>query len=165
MNKITNINKLLEIGRSRRSYDIYKFIGDGWIILFEDTVKITKIIDTLVSFKEIFLINYYKYIEPLLEIDIGYIGITAGIDIGELFVIELGTQIEYVGRALNIASRLQNVISTGEGDPSNKILISNKCFSLIEGYKLKDSFRYEDKKRKLKNIVDDQEFRCKMIYI
>jgi len=59
-------------------------------------------------------------------------GLTFGIDRGDLIQIRMLGQHEYIGRALNIASRLQNAIKEKDKHPEYKVLLSKSAFNALQ---------------------------------
>lgn len=113
--------------------EIYKFIGDGWILFAPPNISkgsLRLFIQTLsVNFD--FLMG--SRILELLSRKPDSLGLTFGIDTGELAQMEMGGQVEYVGRAINVAARLQSEAKKqGDGD-AYTIMISKNAYALTAG--------------------------------
>jgi len=86
--------------------EIYKFIGDGWILLFPEDIKRSEMLDFLGEISRQFDMNY-DLVKDFLQRRPPKVGLTFGIDSGELIKLEMNEQTEYIGRAINVAARLQ----------------------------------------------------------
>jgi hypothetical protein len=91
--------------RDETGIELYKFLGDGWILLLPHDMDGELFFNFLENLCEAFDIFYYKYLnkmdEPLT------VGLTMGIDSGILYSIEMNKNKEYLGRSINLACRLQ----------------------------------------------------------
>lgn len=87
--------------------ELYKFVGDGWILLLPDRIDKQKLCDFLSGLSKWFDTTFNDEISDLLEHRPDPIGLTFGIDSGDLIRLEMNEQREYIGRAINVASRLQ----------------------------------------------------------
>ena len=108
---------------------LYKFIGDGWVLLFPDNVPKKDLCGWLSRFSEWYQGQFERAIRPLLLQEPSPIGLMFGIDAGELIRLELNEQTEYLGRAINVASRLQAQTKDLRGGPSYKALFSRNSFN------------------------------------
>ena len=137
--------------------DVYKFLGDGFMLLFKGDTSPEIIIDfceDLVAFGAKRIATFIK--EDIETTAIPRIGMTVGIDIGPLQKLSIGKQTEYVGRPLNVASRLQG--SLKEPDHVNKILMSVKVYKRITDGEIRDCCI--ERKRVFRNISDNNRTRC-----
>lgn len=108
---------------------------------------------------------YIKMIKPILETDeVGNEGLTFGIERGSLIKIKLNRNIEYIGRPINIACRLQASIRDGDQGPQNKAIISSHFYNSLT-YKIDNDFHCIRVKRKLKNIIGGSSYNCVKILI
>ena len=114
---------------SRLAMCLYKFIGDGWVLLFPDSVPKKDLCGFLSRFSEWYQRQFESAIRPLLLQEPSPIGLMFGIDAGELIRLELNDQVEYLGRAINVASRLQAQTKDLRGGPSYKALFSRNSFN------------------------------------
>lgn len=109
-------------------FEIYKFIGDGWILLLEEDISGTELLLVLQELCEKYRALFKKMIEPYIENKIDKVGMSFGADVGTLVrTIMLGKP-EYIGRALNVAGRLQAAIKDRDTNPQNKILMTKNLF-------------------------------------
>lgn len=87
----------------------YKFIGDGWIFLFPPETPRRSFLEFLQAIGSVFQTVYGIDIVPFQqEAEEIATGLTFGIDQGELLLMQGDKGVEYVGRPLNVASRLQS---------------------------------------------------------
>jgi class 3 adenylate cyclase len=111
--------------------DLYKFIGDGWILLFPDKVSREKLCDFLTLLSRRFSAHFEKDIAPLLQQPVSPTGLMFGVDAGELIRLEMNEGIEYLGRAINVASRLQACTKDLPVGPSYRALFSKHSINLL----------------------------------
>ena len=109
--------------------DLYKFIGDGWVLLFPNSVPKLELCAFLGNLSKTFEVQFDASIKPLLSQEPSPVGLMYGIDAGELIRMVLGNQVEYVGRAINVASRLQSYTKELAGGPSYKVIFSKNSFN------------------------------------
>ncbi len=121
-------NYLLEHG-AELDMNLYKFIGDGWVLLFPDDVSKTALCDMLRELSASYESQFEDSIRPLLSQEPNPIGLMFGIDAGELIRLELNGQVEYLGRAINVASRLQSFTKELPGGPSYKVIFSKNSYN------------------------------------
>jgi hypothetical protein len=119
---------LIEEGASLKM-NLYKFIGDGWVLLFPDDVPKTELCALLCELSRSYEAQFDACVKPLLSQEPSPIGLMFGIDAGELIRLELNGQFEFVGRAINVASRLQSYTKELPGGPSNKVIFSKNSFN------------------------------------
>ena len=123
---------LVEASRTT-PFDIYKFIGDGWILLFdEDTISGEDLINVLYYISQAYQQSYHNGICAVLGHDNNSIGLTYDIDHGTLIKVVMNTKAEYIGRALNVASRLQGAVKDVDAKPLDKVLISKNSYELLQ---------------------------------
>jgi class 3 adenylate cyclase len=109
--------------------NLYKFIGDGWVLLFPDDVSKIDLCDLLRELSASYEVQFEESIRPLLSQEPNPIGLMFGIDAGELIRLELNGQVEYLGRAINVASRLQSFTKELPGGPSYKVIFSKNSYN------------------------------------
>jgi class 3 adenylate cyclase len=142
----------------RPGAEIYKFIGDGWIILFDKPYSGKKILQFLAGIYQQFD-NYYKAeVFPTLDTPPEICGLTFGIDEGQLIQITMQRKTEYIGRPVNIACRLQGVINDIDIKGGFRVFISHRLFNSLKG-DLSDYYN-ETTERPLRNISEGSNFRC-----
>jgi len=135
------------------SFEIYKFLGDGFILIFNSSVLIEQIYQFSEELVDIGgkIINLFIQ-DHLQKKNLPRVGITIGVDAGTLD----HKNEEYVGRAINIACRLQGKLDLT--DSVNRIIISQKVYGMINDPIVKAKF--ENKPKKLKNVNDGKEVPC-----
>jgi len=109
--------------------ELYKFVGDGWILLFPDRIDKEKLCEFLRRLSKWFNTEFNNEIRDLLEHRPDPIGLTFGIDSGELIRLQMNDQWEYIGRAINVAARLQGQTKEVPGGPAYKALFSKSSFN------------------------------------
>jgi len=145
-------------------FEMYKFMGDGWILLFPPDTKKDLLLECLNQVKNCYLYDYQEKVEPLLQVDPNPIGLTFGIDSGLLIKLEMNEQTEYLGRAINVAARLQGKAKSLSKDGwSNIALMSKACFNSLMPEETE--FRTSEKQVDLKNITGGERFQCFAIEI
>ncbi len=75
--------------------------------------------------------HFDKKLEKRLSTDIKPVGLTFGLDIGDIFSISIGNIEEYMGSTLNIAARLQSCISNPrklDDDLSNQLMMISRTY-------------------------------------
>jgi len=147
------------VAKSRKlAFTVYKFIGDGWILLFEQDYNGKRLLNFLVDlsnkFEKEFRGSIYPYLEKPPDVD----GFTFGLDSGRLVFIEMMERQEYVGRPINVAARLQGTIQDTDISSGYRVMMSNMLFQHMKN-QLK-SFHPELVHRRLKNIIRGGEFPC-----
>jgi hypothetical protein len=157
---LIKLKKYLVTAQKGVTFDPYKFTGDGWILLFplntDGKALFTFLRDLCAFFKREFGKDVLSYLDtPPLNT-----GLTFGLEKGRLEQITMYGATEYVGRALNIACRLQNAVKDKDGLPAYKALVSNAVYN--------DYFSTADYKvykvtRSLSNIRAGANFRCRKI--
>lgn len=165
---LLRIEKLLVQFSGMLNFEVYKFIGDGWILIFPiDSVDIN-----FLEFIHELCAQYKtlskKYLSPVLGTIPPVMGLTFGIDKGPLTEFYLNDKNEYIGRPINVACRLQGAINQNDNNPSYKALISRHTFTYLKRNIDTDFSQYHPvrARRTLKNIHGGAEFECiKMKFI
>jgi hypothetical protein len=142
----------------------YKFTGDGWILLFPvDSVTGKDLLGFARRLCKFFRREFAHTVMSHLDTPPLVTGINFGVAKGALSRITVYGADEYVGRAINVACRLQAAIKDRDKKPAYKALVANAVFnsfmSPARGYKVKDV------KRKLRNIRGGAVFRCKKVFL
>ncbi|MBN1664677.1 MAG: hypothetical protein JW943_13845 [Deltaproteobacteria bacterium] len=148
----------LEINKSNFSADIYKFIGDGWIILFEKPSSVDGFFKFISSINQNYEKRYINDIYPYLEKPPEISGLTFGIDEGQLIQIRMHEKQEYIGRPINIACRLQGAINEIDIKRGFNVFMSHRLFNSLKVYEL--DLYSEVTERPLRNISEGKNFRC-----
>ena len=89
-------------------YRLYNFTGDGWILLFSQKVGGQKLMAFLEELCKTYASLYATKIRPVLETHPEVLGMTFGMDRGQLIKIHMNGRDEFVGRPINVACRLQS---------------------------------------------------------
>ena len=143
-------------------FENYKFLGDGWILLFPEDVDIKALIQFLVKLSNKFKI-LYKKVDAVVTTKISSVGLTFGIEKGTLISVIMNRQREYIGRPLNVAARLQSSLKDNDKRPQYKGLISRIVydeFSRDTKRELSKTCKIVHVKRKLRNIAGGDNYRC-----
>jgi hypothetical protein len=150
-------NYLREKSKKLNFY-IYKFSGDGWILLFDYDYPGNDLIQFLKEFCEQFKGRYKRKVEKSLDTPPAISGMTFGIDRGSLIRCIMNKHREYIGRAINVACRLQGAIKDRDKSPQYKALTTRHLYQHIKGALV--NLKHYSVKRKLRNISGEQEVRC-----
>lgn len=157
-NLLINLKEFLREVSGKYGFEIYKFIGDGWIVLFNEAEG-GKVLDFLDSLSEFFDAEIKQNVLPLLDCPPGIIGITCGIEIGLLRKIIMCGKVEYVGRPINVACRLQAAVKESE-KPQYKVLISRAAYKKLFLYLDLRGWSPKEVSRNLRNIRNGKDFKC-----
>ena len=119
---LTSVKEHLATAQEAVLFDPYKFTGDGWILLFP------KETDGELVFK--FLRNLCRFFKRELQDRVlrhlasppSITGLTFGLEKGPLRAMTMYGQKEYIGRALNVACRLQGRSRTTTSHPRTRRL-------------------------------------------
>ena len=150
----------LQKARTREKFSIYKFIGDGWVLLFDESIQGKTFFAFLKSIRVEYDELYRKTIKPVLNSPIECVGLTFGLDKSTLNKIVMKSRNEYVGRALNVAARLQGAIKDRDKTPQGKVLMSNKAYTELRKGMRKD-YKVYRVRRKLRNISGGENYEAK----
>ena len=96
-------------------FDLYKFTGDGWLLLFPASTDGERLLSFLESLSLFFAVAFRRCLLPHLSHKPAIVGISFGIEKGELVPIMMDGQQEFVGRAINVACRLQGALKDKGG--------------------------------------------------
>jgi class 3 adenylate cyclase len=143
---------------SHFNFDIYKFIGDGWILLFSSETAKNDLLDFVCELDAEFYAQFNTEIEGCLQRVPKILGLTAGVDSGELIRLEMNERAEYLGRAINVASRLQGATKELVGGPSDKVLFSKNSFNSMG--QSRGEFRVKEVTVQLRNISNGNDYEC-----
>jgi len=131
-NLMISIKDFLLKRREEDGFIIYKFIGDGWVLLFPPNVLGTVLVGCLSELSHHFSTVFNKTIGPVLQNRPKLVGLTFGVDRGRLIRIVMNEQDEYIGRALNVASRLQGAIKDKDKNPAYKVLVTRPAYDAMK---------------------------------
>jgi class 3 adenylate cyclase len=144
-------------------FELYKFTGDGWILLFPATITGKSLVTFLHSMSEMINAELARHILPSLSTMPAVLGATFGIEEGTLIRMTMNQREEYVGRALNIAFRLQGAAKDKDPHPScYKVLVSARLYN-DRFARLTMPYKVEDDTCSLRNIQGGSSFACKKI--
>ena len=134
---------------------VYKFVGDGFILLYKPRYK-----NNLLSFCDNIKIYINEKVNNIIKNNftdyVERIGITIGIDKGTVIRMRLYGNVEYMGKAINVAARLQSLLKLPEH--SNKILVSQQVQTEISE-QLTDR-TYKSIEATLHNLHGDKSITC-----
>ncbi len=160
----TDLRRHLE-KEQRRSvpFTSYKFVGDGWILLFPPNTDGERLLGFLEGLCLFFAVGFRRSLLPHLSRHPSEVGITIGIEAGEVTPIVMDAQQEYIGRAINVACRLQTALKEKGGDPAYSALVSNRVYR--EYFANTTPHRVHKVTRNLRNIAGGAEFECRRIWL
>jgi hypothetical protein len=125
-----------------------------------DGVRLLRFLENLCLY---FVGEFRRSLFPHLSHTPKLVGISFGIDKGELIPLTMYGQQEYVGRAINIACRLQAAVTEKGGSPAYTALVSNRVYS--EYFAQTEPHRVVKVTRNLRNINDGAEFACRRLWL
>lgn len=156
---LKNLHLWLSSNATKSNYVVYKFTGDGWILLFPvSKIDGASLMRFLVRLSKQHSSLHKKLIDSHLESIPSSIGLTFGVEMGTLRRVRFGNEIEFVGRALNVACRLQGAVQHKGPEPDYRCLFSRKVFNTYLE-KIED-FQFFDVERSLRNISGGERYRC-----
>ena len=144
-------------------FELYKFTGDGWILLFPDTIRGEHLVAFLHNLCEMIKAELARHIVPNLSTMPAVLGATLGVEAGPLVRMTMNEREEYVGRALNVACRLQDAAKDKEAHPDcYKVLVSARLYNerLV---KASAKYKVEEATCSLRNILGGRGFACRKI--
>ncbi len=159
---LTAVKEHLAAAQKRVLFDPYKFNGDGWILLFPTGTQGELVFECLQNLCTFYKSTLEKMVLRYLGARPSVTGLTLGIEWGPLRTITIYGQRDYIGRALNVACRLQAAIKDNDNSPAYKALVSNAAFNeyfLIARKRVK----VWKVRRKLRNIRSGSRFECRKI--
>lgn len=141
---------------------MHKFIGDGWVFLAAHNITQEMLFDFLHTCWYMFDIAMREEkIYDKLSRTPNPLGLTFGIDSGELIKLEMNEQTEYVGRPLNVAARLQGAAKKYSQGNGVSGLICRSALAQLSGKPPDpDIVKLEPVTVSLKNIFGGQEMDC-----
>jgi DNA-binding CsgD family transcriptional regulator len=108
--------------------EIYKFLGDGFIILFEDTCTPEYVFSYVQELSESMKVVLHEFIGNNIDIELPKKGLTFGLAFGSIHKVEKVFEInEYFGRPINLASRLQS-----SAEESDTMIVQKEVFSMVK---------------------------------
>ena len=149
--------------QKRLQFELYKFMGDGWLLIFPTNTDGERLLTFLEELCLFFAVTFRRALLPHLSRKPAVVGISFGIEKGELVPLMMEGQQEYVGRAINVACRLQATLKDKGGSPAYSALISNRVYS--EYFAETTPHRVNKVTRKLRNIDNGAEFECRRLWL
>jgi class 3 adenylate cyclase len=157
-NLILAVKAFLTKSAEELGFTIYKFMGDGWILLFppsfDGAVLLSFLSDLCVLYRE----KFDRRVRRRLEEVPRQVGLKFGMDGGSLLKVIMNNKAEYIGHAINIACRLQSAIADNGENPAYRLLVSNHLYPDLGNVK---AYRPVSRKRQLRNIIGTRDYRCK----
>ena len=157
-NLILSVKSFLKDCELKEKCEVYKFIGDGWILLFPPRVPGVNLISFMEELSGHYAQKLEKYIIPHLETKPKIMGLSFGVDRGRLVRFTMMEKVEFIGRPINIAARLQSAIKEKDDDPAYKVLFSRRYYNTLglpKGYRGAKRAR-----RTLRNILGGENYLC-----
>ncbi len=156
---LKNLRLWLAANAKASGFVLYKFTGDGWLLLFPAAAVTGK---RLMSF----LLRLCKkhehfrrqFVDKHLESAPESVGLTLGIDAGPVRKVVLGNEVEFVGRPINVACRLQTAVKDKKPGPDYRCLMSRKVYNEYMT-EMKD-FHFGSAERALRNISGGEKYQC-----
>jgi hypothetical protein len=142
----------------------YKFMGDGWILLLPSDTDSQELLDTLKSLSKGFTSEYMDLIRPkyteLNGCEPPYHGLTFGADSGVLLRTRMINKPEYLGPALNIASRLQGKAKDlVDGNAGGSLIASDAAYKHLQNA---NGFAWQKGTANLSNIGQRDVWICRL---
>jgi hypothetical protein len=158
---LTTLKQYLASAQKNIVFDPYKFTGDGWILLFPEDTDGKALFRFLHDLCTFFRKESRKQILQHLATPPSITGLTFGVEKGPLASMKMYGQWEYIGRALNVACRLQSSVKDKGGSPAYKALVSNAAFN--QYFSSVRSVKVFKVRRTLRNIRGGADFHCRKI--
>lgn len=162
-NLLIELKKFLQAKAELLGFEAYKFIGDGWIILFSPDTRGEDLVNFLEELSRLFAKRLKLKVIPHLEHSPSILGLTFGVDIGPLVRLTMMGKREYVGRPINIASRLQGAIKDKDNNPAYKVLFSRPAFNQL--HLARDFRKTRRASRTLRNIRNGERYPCVKMWL
>lgn len=146
-------------GVRRKLFEIYKYLGDGFVLLFSESVRPDDVIMFLVNLTHYSNIVIAEFQRQYLDVaQLPRAGITIGVDLGQVYRLQSNatSRREYFGRPINIASRFQS--SLDQPEHVNHVLVSREFYRGMENKTLRD--RFSETSRSLRNMAGEKKQRC-----
>ena len=161
LNLLISLKENLIYTGQQTGVEMYKFVGDGWILLAPHDISQNALFDFLHTVFCMFDIGLSEEkITGLLSRRPRPMGLTFGVDSGDLIKLEMNDQIEYVGRPLNVAARLQGAAKGYSPGYGASGLISKSALAQMREIPDPDIVRLEQVTIPLKHISGGQEIDC-----
>src|SRR6185369_5826916 len=155
---LMEVKNFLKREEDRGKVQIYKFIGDGWILLFDANFPPRELILFMRNLCEKYNELFNSMVRPNLASHIHTLGITFGLDRGSLSRFDMDGQVEYIGRFINVAARLQAAIKSEDDYPGGKVLMPKHLYASIQ-QDLSQEFETRRVVVKLSNVAGAERYR------
>jgi len=142
--------------------EVYKFLGDGWVLLFPSSVTGIQLLNFLEKLADCYGTQAKDLVVPVLESTPAVMGLTFGVDCGRLVALHMNHTVEYVGRAINVAARLQNATKEDDRSPAYKLLMSKAAYNALA---VPPDWKATECKRSLRNIRGNEPCECMKIHL
>lgn len=142
-------------------FEPYKFMGDGWILLFMPDADGASLWEFVTDISAFYEARFKADLLPHLNTRPTTTGLTFGVDVGDVAPLMILQQPEYVGRPITIACRLQSEVRSVTKKPGHKALVSSAVFS--KHLANVPTIRARTKRVSLHNIRGGRDFACKLI--
>lgn len=156
---IIEIKNFMIRERNDRNFEIYKFMGDGWILLFDIDFPPAELFALLKRLCEKYDAVFKKRIRNVLSIHVNNIGLSFGLEKGKLIHFVINHNTEYIGRAINIASRLQGATKDGDPTPEGKVLMSKSVYEHVRR-EISPDYKVRGVTRTLRNVAGGEKYRA-----
>ena len=144
-------------------FELYKFTGDGWILLFPDTIGGEPLVQFMYSLCEMINAELARHIIPSLSTMPAVLGATLGVEAGNLIRMTMNERDEYVGRALNIACRLQDAVKEKDAIPAATRRLYRHGSTMNGPTKASTRYKVESTTCSLRNVQGGSGFACRKI--
>ncbi len=156
---LKNLRLWLAANALSSKFALYKFTGDGWILLFPaPTVTGEGLMSFLLRLSKKHQSFREHFVDGHLESRPDSVGLTFGLDMGPVRKLILGNEVEFVGRPINVACRLQSAVKDKKPGPDYRCLMSRKIYNTymteVEG------FHFGSATRGLRNISGGESYQC-----
>jgi class 3 adenylate cyclase len=155
---IHDIVRFLEKNAAHYNYEIYKFLGDGFILIFSESTSIYLILEFCTALTSECNAYIKEFLRQHIETEDGIPrrGITIGVDKGYITKLSIDGKDEYVGRPINVSTRFQSSLD-GE-EHTNRALLSLKLYQEIKEPNFKTLCSQTS--RTLKNMANNAKVKC-----
>jgi class 3 adenylate cyclase len=155
----------LRRGRRGVGYEMYKFMGDGWLLLFPLDIGGAEFLTFLSSFSASFDRHWTEHISPVLEGGIQVRGLTFGADSGRILQTRMLNRREYIGRPINIACRLQGEAKRWGPRSCRRYTMGVSKPLLTTLRRTHGDFPGRETKRILRNIKGGEQYQCAFFHV
>lgn len=167
---LNELDEFLETDQTAKLFKKYKFLGDGWVVLGNASEQASNLIDLIGSLRVKYHELFSKYVSDDLLCPVDILGLSFGAYVGIANHLQLKHSDEYIGPALNIASRLQSSISNPNdkkdhhGDQLLMLQVHYKDY--FKSPISKKGWKVEERReRTLRNINNNKAMYCARIWL